>query len=58
MMSTVNYDNVALPVFEYKCQNRLSRIVCTSNEVETLIGSLNPNKANGPDKIRKKELKL
>ena len=29
-ISTVNDDNASLPAFEYKCQNRLSRIVCTS----------------------------
>ena len=44
--------------FEYKCQNRLSRIVCTtSNENEILVGLLNPNKATGPDEISNKMLK-
>ena len=28
-ISTVNDENVALPAFEYKCQNRLARIYCT-----------------------------
>ena len=56
-ISTVNDDNATLPAFEYKCQNRLSRIVCTSNEIEILIGLLNPNKATGPDEISNKMLK-
>ena len=38
-------------------QNRLSRIVCTSNEIEILVGLLNPNKATGPDEISNKMLK-
>ena len=37
-ISTVNDDNATLPAFDYKCQNRLSRIICTSNEIEILIG--------------------
>ena len=56
-ISTVNDDNASLPAFEYKCQNRLSRIVCTSNEIEILVGLLNPNKATGPDEISNKMLK-
>ena len=53
-ISTVNDENVALPAFEYKCQNRLARISCTSHEIETLIEILNPNKATGPDEISNK----
>ena len=56
-ISTVNDDNASLPAFEYKCQNRLSRIVCTSNEMVILVGLLNPNKATGPDEIINKTLK-
>ena len=52
-----NISNVALPAFEYKCQNRLARISCTSHEIETLIEILNPNKATGPDEISNKMLK-
>ena len=48
---------MALPAFEYKCQNRLARISCTSHEIETLIEILNPNKATGPDEISNKMLK-
>ena len=48
---------MALPAFEYKCQNRLARIPCTSHEIETLIEILNPNKATGPDEISNKMLK-
>ena len=45
---------MAVPAFEYKCQNRLARISCTSYEIETLIEILNPNKATGPDEISNK----
>ena len=56
-ISTVNDENVTLPAFEYKCQNRLSSITCTAHEVATLIELLNPNKATGPDGISNKMLK-
>ena len=56
-ISTVNDENVALPAFEYKCQNRLSSITCTQHEVASLIELLNPNKATGPDGISNKMLK-
>ena len=56
-ISTVNDDKVTLPAFEYKCQNRLARIGCTSHEIQTLIELLNPNKATGPDEISNKMLK-
>ena len=56
-ISTVNEDNVALPAFEYKCQNRSTRIECISHEIRTLIEILNPNKANGPDEMSNKILK-
>ena len=56
-ISTVNDDNVTLPAFEYKCQNRLARIGCTSHEIQTLTELLNPNKATGPDEISNKMLK-
>ena len=50
-ISTVNDDNVALPAFEYKCQNRSARTECTSHDIQTLVELLNPNKATGPDEI-------
>ena len=56
-ISTVNDENVALPAFEYKSQNRLSSITCTQHEVASLIEFLNPNKATGPDEISNKMLK-
>ena len=56
-ISTVNDDNVTLTAFEYKCQNRLARIGCTSHEIQTLIELLNPNKTTGPDEISNKMLK-
>ena len=56
-ISAVNGENVALPAFEYKCQNRLSNIACTAHEVATLIELLNPNKATEPDGISNKMLK-
>ena len=56
-ISTVNDENINLPVFEYKCDNRLNNIECTSNEIQTLIELLNPNKATGPDGISNKMLK-
>ena len=56
-ISTVNDENVALPAFEYKYQNRLSSITCTAHEVASFIELLNPNKATGPDGISNKMLK-
>ena len=56
-ISIVNDDNVDLPAFEYKCQNRLARIGCTSHEIPTLMELLNPNKATGPVEISNKMLK-
>ena len=56
-ISTVNDENATLPAFEYKCQNRISSITCTSDEVASLIELLNPNKATGPDGISNKMLK-
>ena len=56
-ISTVNDENIDLPASEYKCENRLTRIECTSNEIQTLIELLNPNKATGPDEISNKMLK-
>ena len=56
-ISIVNDDNVTLPAFENKCQNKLARIGCTSHEIQTLIEILNPNKATGPDEISNKMLK-
>ena len=56
-ISTVNDENVSLPAFEYKSQNRLSSITCTPHEVASLIELLNPNKAIGPDGISNKMLK-
>ena len=55
--STVNDENVALPAFEYKCQNRLSSITCTAHEVASLMELLNPNTATGRDGISNKMLK-
>ena len=57
-ISTVNDDNVALPAFEYKCQNKLARIECIFHEIQTLIELLNPNKATGPDVISNTMLRL
>ena len=54
---TVDDDNVTLPAFEYKCQNRLARTECPSHEIQTLIELSNPNKATGPDEISNKMLK-
>ena len=48
---------MALPAFEYKCQNRLSSITYTPHEVASLIQLLNQNKATGPDGISNKMLK-
>ena len=52
-ISTVNDENATLPAFECKCQNRISSITCTPDEVAYLIELLNPNKATGPDGIVK-----
>lgn len=50
-VSTINDDNCPLPTFELKCQNKLTSIVCTPEEIQSLIEELNPNKASGPDGI-------
>ena len=56
-ISTVNDENATLPAFEYKCQNRISSIKYSPDEVVSLIELLNPNKATGPDGISNKMLK-
>ena len=56
-ISTVNDENATMPTFEYKCQNRISSITCTPDEVASLIELLNPNKATGPDGISNEMLK-
>ena len=54
---TINDDNCPLPTFELKCQNKLTSIVCTPEEIQALTEILNPNKARGPDEISNKMLK-
>ena len=56
-ISTDNDENVELPAFEYKCQNRLSSMTCTPHEVASLIELLNPNKATWHDGKNNKMLK-
>ena len=56
-VSTINDDNCPLPTFELKCQNKLTSILCTPEEIQSLIEILNPNKASGPDGISNKMLK-
>lgn len=56
-ISTINDDNCDLPAFEFKCQNKLLTIECTPDEIKSLIETLNPNKASGPDGINNKMLK-
>ena len=56
-VSTINDDNCPLPTFELKCQNKLTSISCTPEEIQSLIEILNPNKASGPDGISNKMLK-
>ena len=56
-ISTINDDNSQLPAFETKCQNKLINIVCTPEEIQSLIEILNSNKANGPDGISNKMFK-
>ena len=55
-ISKNNDDNSQLPAFEMKCQTKLFNIVCTHEEIQSLIESLNSNKANGPDGISNKML--
>ena len=49
--------NCILPAFEPKCPNKISKIACTPDEIQSLIEILNPNKASGPDGISNKMLK-
>ena len=56
-ISTVNDDNVQLPIFQFKTQSSISNITCTASEISNLIEILNPNKATGPDNISNRMLK-
>ena len=56
-ISTVNDDNVQLPIFQFKIQSSISNITCTASEISNLIEILNPNKATGPDNISNRMLK-
>ena len=56
-ISTVDDSNTNLPNFNQKCQNLLSNIECSPEEIESLIKILNVNKATGPDIISNKMLK-
>ena len=56
-ISTVNDDNVQLPIFQLKTQSTISYITCTALEISNLIEILNPNKATGPDNVSNGMLK-
>ena len=56
-ISTVDDSNTNLPKFNQKCQNLLSNIEFSPEEIESLIKILNVNKATGPDIISNKMLK-
>ena len=56
-ISTVDDSTTHLPNSEQKCQNLLSSIECSPDEIESLIKLLNVNKATGPDIISNKMLK-
>ena len=46
-ISNVDDRNTTVPPFYCKSRNSLSSVSCTENEIELLIQTLNPNKANG-----------
>ena len=48
-ISNVDDQNTALPPFFCKSSNSLSNISCTAEEIELLVQTLNPDKANGLD---------
>ena len=56
-ISNVDDRNTVLPPFYCKSRNFLSNVSCTENEIELLIQTLNPNKANGLDGISNRMLK-
>ena len=56
-ISNVDDRNTTLPPFLCKSQNSLRQVSCTENELELLIQTLNPNKANGLDGISNRMLK-
>ena len=56
-ISNVDDQNTALPPFFCKSPNSLSNISCTAEEIELLVQTLNPNKANGPDGISNRMLR-
>ena len=58
LISNVDDHNTTLPPFLCKSQNSLRQVSCTENELELLIQTLNPNKANGLDGISNRMLKL
>ena len=56
-ISNVDDQNTALPPFFRKSPNSLSNISCTAEEIELLVQTLNPNKANGLDGISNQMLR-
>ena len=55
-ISTVDDSQVFLPQFESKTDSRLDNIEISSNDIESIISTLNVNKAVGPDLISHKLL--
>ena len=56
-ISGVDDQNTALTPFFRKSPNSLSNISCTAEEIELLVQTLNPNKANGLDGISNQMLR-
>lgn len=56
-ISTVDDQHAQLPPFYAKTPNTMSNVNCTQEEIELLIETLNPNKANGLDGISNRMLK-
>lgn len=55
-ISTVSNDEKELPIFDDRCNNSITRITVTEQEVSDIIGTLNINKAVGPDCISNRML--
>ena len=58
LISKLNEENINLPQFETKSNNKICDIHVTIQEIIDMINILDPNKASGPDVISHRMLKI